>query len=120
MRSLPRPAPGTLRWWVIGSIGVAAGTAMAIWFGLSATVGLPSWQTTGYKVIDDQSVRVSFQVNSPDGKALTCTVTALARDFSAVGSRDVPIPASTREQTQQTVTLRTTSRAVTGEVKTCR
>lgn len=116
---LPRPAPGTLKWWVIGTIGVSAGVALAIWFGLSATVGLPTWQTTSYKVVDDQTVTVGFEVHSPGGKPLTCTVHALARDFSTVGSVEVAIPASASEVTTETVTVRTTSRAVTGEVKTC-
>ncbi|MEO5744566.1 MAG: DUF4307 domain-containing protein [Terracoccus sp.] len=116
---LPRPAPGTLRWWVIGTIGVGIGVAGAIWFGLSATLGLPSFQTVGYKVVDDQSVRVTFSVHSPDGAAVTCTVQALARDFSTVGTLEVPIPASAEADSQRTVTLRTTTRAVTGEVKTC-
>lgn len=116
---LPRPAPGTLRWWVIGTIGVSIGVAGAIWFGLSATLGLPSFQTVGYKVVDDQSVRVTFSVHSPDGAAVTCTVQALARDFSTVGTLDVPIPASADADSQLTVTVRTTTRAVTGEVRTC-
>lgn len=116
---LPRPAPGTLRWWVIGTIGVGLGVAWAIWWGLSATVGLPSFQTVGYKVVDDQSVRVTFSVHSPDGAAVTCRVQALARDFSTVGTLDVPIPASADADSQRTVTVRTTTRAVTGEVRTC-
>lgn len=119
MRSLPRPAPGTLRWWVIGTIGIGLGVAGAIWFGLSATVGLPSFETSGYKVVDDQSVRVAFSVHSPDGDPVTCTVQALARDFSTVGTLEVKIPASADADSTHTVTLRTTSRAVTGEVRTC-
>ncbi|EWS99918.1 secretion protein HlyD [Intrasporangium oryzae NRRL B-24470] len=116
---LPRPAPGTLRWWVIGTIGVAAGVALATWFGLAATVGRPSWQTTSYKVVDDRTVNVTFEVHSPDGKALTCIVQALARDFSTVGSLAVEIPASDSADSRHTVSVRTTSRAVTGEVRTC-
>ena len=116
---LPRPAPGTLRWWVIGTLGVAAGIAIATWLGLASTVGRPSWQTTSYKVVDDQTVTVSFDVHSPDGKAVTCTVQALARDFSTVGSLAVPIPASTSADSRHTVSVRTTSRAVTGEVRGC-
>ncbi len=114
-----RPAPGTLKWWVIGSIGIAAGIALATWLGLSATLGDPTWQTTAYKVLGDEQVRVSFQVYNPSGKALTCTVQALARDFGSVGSLDVPVPVSSSPESQYTVTVRTTSRAVTGDVKSC-
>lgn len=121
--TLPRPAPGTAKWWVVGIIGVGAGIALAVWFGLSSTVGLASFTTTGYKVLGDQSVRVTFELNRPAGKPTTCTIQALARDFSTVGSLDVtypaPPPGTGSLTTTETVTLRTTSRAVTGEVKTC-
>lgn len=117
--TLPRPAPGQLKWWVIGTVGILAGVALAIWFGLSATLGQPSWQTLGYKVISDQQVRVDFEVYRPGGTALTCTVEALARDFSPVGTSSVRVPASADETTRLSATLRTTSRAVTGQVRTC-
>jgi hypothetical protein len=116
---LPRPAPGTLKWWVVGTIGIGLGVALAIWFGLSATVGLPSWQTMGYKVVDNESVWVDFEVHSPNGQDLVCTVHALSRDFGVVGSTDVPVELAGASSARETVTLRTTSRAVTGEVKTC-
>lgn len=118
-KTLPRPAPGQLKWWVVGAVGILAGVALAIWFGLSATLGQPSWQTLGYKVLSDQQVRVDFEVYRPGGTALTCTVEALARDFSPVGTSSVRVPASADETTRMSATLRTTSRAVTGQVKTC-
>ena len=76
--TLPRPAPGTAKWWVIGTLGIAAGIAVAVWFGLASTVGLASFTTTGYKVIDDQSVRVTFELNRPADKPTTCTIQARA------------------------------------------
>jgi hypothetical protein len=117
--TLPRPAPGTAKWWVIGTLGIAAGIALAVWLGLSATLGRPSWQTVGYKVVDDQTVRVTFEVSRAGGKALTCTVEALARDFGTVGTARVAVPASVEETSTQTVTFRTASRAVTGRVRSC-
>ena len=117
--TLPRPAPGQLKWWVVGTVGILAGIALVVWFALSATLGLPSWQTLGYKVVSDQQVRVDFEVYRPGGAALTCTVEALARDFAPVGTSRVQVPASAEETTRQSVTLRTTSRAVTGQVRTC-
>jgi hypothetical protein len=117
--TLPRPAPGQLKWWVLGTVGILAGVGLAIWFGLSATLGQPSWQTVGYKVVSDQQVRVDFQVYRPGGTALSCTVEALARDFAPVGTSTVQVPASPDETTNETVTLRTTSRAVTGQVTSC-
>ena len=117
--TLPRPAPGQLKWWVVGTVGILAGVGLAIWFGLSATLGQPSWDTLGYKVVSDQQVRVDFQVTRPGGRPITCTIEALARDFSPVGTSTVQVAASAAETTTESATLRTTSRAVTGQVKTC-
>lgn len=116
---LPRPAPGTLKWWIIGSAGIAASVALVVWFALSATVGLPSWQTWGYKVVDDRTVTVTFDVNRPGGAPMTCTVEALDRDFGPVGSISVAVPQTETESSRHTATVLTTTRAVTGHVKTC-
>ncbi|NUO89551.1 MAG: DUF4307 domain-containing protein [Dermatophilaceae bacterium] len=118
-KTLPRPAPGQLKWWVIGTVGILGGVGLAIWFGLSATLGQPSWQTLRYQVVSDQQVRVDFEVYRPGGTALTCTIEALARDFSPVGTSSIQVPAGADETTRMSATLRTTSRAVTGQVRTC-
>lgn len=104
---------------MVGTVGILAGVGLAIWFGLSATLGQPSWQTLGYKVVSDQQVRVDFEVTRPGGRAMTCTVEALARDFSPVGTSTVQVAASAEETTTESATLRTTSRAVTGQVRSC-
>lgn len=117
--TLPKPAPGTLKWWIVGTVGIGAGVALAIWFGLSSTLGQPSWQTYSYKVVDDRSVSVTFEVHRPDGRPMTCTVRALDKDFAPVGSLSYAVPQTGEESSRHTVLVRTTTRAVTGEVKAC-
>jgi hypothetical protein len=114
-----RPAPGTLKWWIVGVIGIGAGIALVVWFALSATVGLPTWQTWAYKVVDDRTVTVTFDVTRPGGQPMTCTVEALDRDFGVVGSARHAVPQTETETSRHTATVRTTTRAVTGRVKTC-
>lgn len=116
---LPKPAPGTLKWWIIGVIGVGGGIALAVWFGLAATLGHPNWQTVSYKVVDDRTVTVSFDVTRPAGQPITCLVNALGADFSTVGSIEVKVPQADTDTTREQATVRTTTRAVTGTVKTC-
>jgi hypothetical protein len=116
---LPRPAPGTGKWWAIGLLGCAIGVALAVWFGLAATVGQVSWTDTGYEVIDDRTVEVRFEVHRQPGQAVTCTVRALDRGFGTVGTVEVSVPPSQRPSVSQAVLVRTTTRAVTGVVKTC-
>jgi len=116
---LPRPAPGTTRWWVIGTIGCAVGIAIAVWLGLASTVGQVSWTDIGYHVVDDGRVDVSYDVHRPSGKAVTCEVRALDSHFGTVGSVTVHVPAAGPDSVHRQTTVRTTSRAVTGVVQTC-
>ncbi|MEO5981556.1 MAG: DUF4307 domain-containing protein [Pedococcus sp.] len=116
---LPRPAPGTGRWWVIGTIGCTIGVALAVWLGLANSLGQITYTNTGYDVVDQRSVKVEFDVYRPAGEAVTCLLQALDTSFGVVGVLDVDIPASQERSVHREAVVRTTSRAVTGIVKTC-
>ena len=116
---LPRPAPGTARWWVIGTIGCAVGIALAVWLGLASTLGQVSWTDLGYHVVDDGRVDVSYDVHRPSGRDVTCVIRALDSHFGEVGTVSVHIPGTAEASVHRQTTVRTTSRAVTGVVKTC-
>jgi hypothetical protein len=116
--SLPRPAPGTGKWWLVGILGCAVGTALAVWLALANSLDRVTWTDTGYRVVDDRSVEVDFDVHRPSGQAAVCTVRALDHGFGTVGAVEVRIPAGERSVHRQ-VTVRTASRAVTGVVQRC-
>ena len=116
---LPRPAPGNRRWWAIGIAGCVVGTALAVWLGLTMSLGRVTWTDTGYRVVDDRTVEVEFDVHRPAGQAVTCVVRALDQGFGTVGTVEVRIPASGERSLHRQVTVRTTTRAVTGVVREC-
>ena len=116
---LPRPAPGTGRWWLVGTVGVVLASAVAVWLALANTVGRVTWVDTGYKVLDDRTVRVEFDVHREPGTAVTCRLEALDRSFGVVGTLDVEIPATDTRAVHHEAQVRTAARAVTGVVKTC-
>ncbi len=116
---IPRPAPGAAKWWVVATIGIALGCAMAVWFGLASTVGKPSWQDLGYRVIDDTTVDVTYLVSRPDGRDVTCVIRAMDQGFGTVGLVEVQIQGSDNSSVQRTTRVRTTTRAVTGVVRSC-
>ena len=116
---LPRPAPGTGRWWLIGIVGCAIGVALATWWGLASSLGQVTWTDTGYKVLDDRSVQVEFDVHRPDRQAVTCHLKAMDTTFGTVGVLDVEIPASSERSVHRVAVVRTASRAVTGVVDSC-
>ncbi|MCE1179176.1 MAG: DUF4307 domain-containing protein [Micrococcales bacterium] len=116
--SLPRPAPGQGKWWVMGAIGITIGVALATWFGLAISVGQITWKTTAYKVVSDSEASVTFEVHRPDGRATTCTVQALDVSYGVVGTLDVPVEAGPKVA-QRSATVKTTSRANTVTAKSC-
>ncbi|WP_270886217.1 DUF4307 domain-containing protein [Pedococcus sp. 5OH_020] len=115
----PRPAPGTGRWWLIGSVGCAIGVALAVWLGLANRLGAVTWEDTGYKVLDDRSVRVEFDVHRSPGQEVTCTVQAQDTAHGVVGQVQVRVPASAQRSVHQEVVVRTAARSVGGSVRGC-
>jgi len=109
----------TRRWWVVGTIGVAIGVALAVWFGLSASLGEVTWQDTGYQLHGDRAVDVRYDVTGATGRPVTCTIRALDRQHGAVGTVQVRLPASKQSTTHHVTRVRTTTAAVTGTVQSC-
>lgn len=116
--AIPRPAPENRKWWVIGTIGVAVMTAMAIWWGISASSGL-SYDNGPFKVVDARSVQVTFYVTNQDNKPIRCTLEAQDIGHNQVGVLEVNLPASGYTTTEYTRTVPTIRKAVTGIVDEC-
>ncbi len=116
---IPRPAPGDAKWWVVATIGILLGCAIAVWWGLASTIGKPSWTVMSYHVVDDRTVDVTYLVSRPTGREVTCVITALDSSFATVGLIEVSVPASGESSVKRTTRVRTTTRAVTGVVQSC-
>jgi hypothetical protein len=116
---IPHPAQGTSKWWVVGTIGILLGCAMAVWLGLASTLGKATAQDIGYRVLDDRTVEVTYRVSRPAGRDVTCVIRALDKGFATVGLVEVHIPGSDASTVERTTRVRTTTRAVTGLVRSC-
>lgn len=116
---LPRPAPGTARWWVVGTVGVLLGVGFATWFGIASTVGAVRPEVTGYVVESDSSVVVEYDLHRPEGTAVTCRVDALDGGKARVGTVEDAVPADGPTSVHREVRVRTSVRAVTGVVDSC-
>ena len=116
---IPRPAPGAAKWWAVATIGILLGSALAVWWGMASTVGKPAWTVMSYRVVDDRNVDVTYLVSRPTGRDVTCVITALDRSFATVGLVEVHVPGSDVTSVKRTTRVRTTTRAVTGVVKSC-
>ena len=116
---LPRPEPGTGRWWVVGVVGVGLAVALVVWWGWRTTAGAVRPQVTGYEVLSNSEVRVEYRVQRPEGVAVDCEVAALDRRKGRVGVVTDHVPAAGPTLVDREVTVRTSARAVTGVVESC-
>lgn len=116
---LPRPAPGTTRWWVLGTLGCLAAVGVIVWWGIVSTVGSVRPEVTGYVVQSDTSIVVEYDLHRPEGTAVVCRITALDGGRNRVGTVEDAVPATGPASVHRTVQLRTSVRAVTGVVDSC-
>ncbi|WP_284288097.1 DUF4307 domain-containing protein [Angustibacter aerolatus] len=104
-------------------LGVAAGVVVALAFGVWAAVTQWSvdvhWQQIGYVVEGDAAVQVTYDVQRPRDRVLTCRLRALDEHKTAVGIASVTVPAGGPSEVRRTDVVRTSARAVTGLVDSC-
>jgi hypothetical protein len=103
------------------AVGVLAlaGLAWLLWAALFHANPPIRSTLVGYQVASDTSVSVMFQVVKDPEYSATCVIRARDQEGTEVGRREVGIPLGVREATL-TEQLRTTRRAITGEVRDCR
>ena len=116
---LPRPAPGTTRWWVIGTLGCLAAVGVIVWWGIVSTAGSVRPEVTSYQVQSDTSILVEYDLHRPEGVAVVCRISALDGGRNRVGTVEDAVPAQGPASVHRVVTLRTSVRAVTGVVDSC-
>jgi hypothetical protein len=116
---LPRPAPGTTHWWVIGIVGCLAAVGVIVWWGITTTVGSVMPEVTGYHVDSDASITVEYDLHRPAGVAVVCRISALDGGHNRVGTVEDQVPAQGPTSVHRVVSLRTSVRAVTGVVDSC-
>ena len=116
---LPRPAPGTTRWWVVGVVGCLTAVGVIVWWGITSTTGSVRPEVTGYEVRSDTSVVVEYDLHRPAEVAVVCRISALDSGHNRVGTVEDAVPAQGPTSVHRVVLLRTSVRAVTGVVDTC-
>jgi hypothetical protein len=73
----------------------------------------------GAQVVDDTTTTVTFEVQKQASATAVCTVRALNAGFAEVGLVDVRVGPGAKDAVTVTATVRTSERAVSGNVKAC-
>ncbi len=102
----------------VAGVVLLVGATLAVFLWSRAARPPIDFTVSGYQVLGDDSTRVDFTVDKPDGTAVSCRVVAQDRSADVVGSQDVALPAAGRQVTRS-VTVRTRGRAVVGTVVSC-
>ena len=108
-----RPAP-----LAAAVLGGALLTAYGVWIAVAQSQG-PAFSEISHRIVDDRTAEIRFSVTREPGTAVRCQVHALDGSSSEVGLLQVDVPASAERDVQESVQVRTTSRAVTVGVESC-
>lgn len=113
-----RPLRRRAFWVAVGAAGAASVLALS-WFTFANTLDDVGFDETGYEVIDERTVTLSFQATPPSGVTFACALQALDEDFGVVGWRVVEYPGSDTVTRTLAETIPTVGLATTGTVHSC-
>ncbi|WES64959.1 DUF4307 domain-containing protein [Microbacter sp. GSS18] len=115
-----RTRPGATRWIVAAVIVLAVvGFGAVGWSIFTANVDAVDADTSGFEVVDEHSVAVSFQFSGPVGRSIACALEAQDVEHGIVGWKVVEYPASDLPARAFREVLSTTGVATTGLVNSC-
>lgn len=105
-------------WVVVGAVvaTAVAGLAWLTWANASDAVAA---DVTGFEVLDEHRVALTFQITAPVDSAVACALEAQDSEHGVVGWRVVEYPASRSHAQAFTETIPTLAQATTGLVNAC-
>ncbi|GAA1939831.1 hypothetical protein GCM10009775_34720 [Microbacterium aoyamense] len=108
------------RWglWIGIALGIVAAVVVA-WMTVASSASAVDADTTGFRLVDDRTVEVTFQFTSPPGRGVACAVEAQDAEHGTVGWKVVEFEASEAHGRAYRATLPVTAVAVTGFVNNC-
>ncbi len=105
---------------VAAVVAAALGLGTVIWSAFGVVTVPVRTQETGFTIIDDAAIELSFVVAKAPSAVAQCRIRALNPSFAEVGARDVLIGASEFGSVQVTARIATSERATTALVQDCR
>ncbi|MDA4895591.1 MULTISPECIES: DUF4307 domain-containing protein [Microbacterium] len=105
--------------WIIGGALAAIVIVVAGWITVRSTADQVDVTGTGFEVLDEHAVTVSFQITAPRDRDVHCIVEAQDEEFGIVGWRVLDYPASAEHSRAFTEKVPTVGLATTGLVNTC-
>ncbi len=107
-----------LGWIALGVVAVGATVALG-WSTVATSMSSVDVDATGYAVVDDHTVTVTFQVVAPRDATVACALEAQDEEHGIVGWRVIELPLEGGRTQAFTETIPTTAEATTGLVNSC-
>ena len=108
------------RWVIIlGLVVVVAIIGGFGWMTVANSLESVDADTTGFTVVDDRTVSLSFQVTAPTNREVACILEAQDEQHGIVGWRVLVIPPSSEHTRAFVETIPTTAGATTGLINAC-
>ncbi|WP_243073538.1 DUF4307 domain-containing protein [Microbacterium sp. SS28] len=107
--------------WVVGigaAVAILAVGAFA-WMTVEGSLDAVDADATGFEVVDDHGVVLSFQVSAPAGSAIACALEAQDEGHGVVGWKVVELPPADTHARAFRETIPTVAEATTGFVNSC-
>ncbi|MFJ6679037.1 DUF4307 domain-containing protein [Microbacterium sp. NPDC091382] len=107
-----------LTWVIVAAVAVAA-TGLLAWSTVSNALDSVDADSTGFTLVDEHTVEVSFQVSIRPDTRVACALEAQDPDHGIVGFRVVELASSDDHTRSLTERIPTTAEATTGFVRSC-
>ena len=99
---------------------VLAAVVWAVLTGVGGASNATDLQTTGFTIENDSTVTIGWEVTGQADVPLVCAIEAQDQDGSVLGLVEVRVPVTGEPARPGTTTVRTTRRADTGLIQSCR
>ena len=106
-------------WLALAAVAPIGALAWVVWAGVGQARADVRWSDVGFRVVDNQSVDVTYDVGKDPSSTAICTLQAFDRDKGTVGLAQVTLGPRERKVTRNVATVRTSALAVTGVVRDC-
>jgi hypothetical protein len=105
--------------WGLGGVFAVVLVAWVVWAGFDAPSSEIEARDTRHEILDEHSVKVTFEVSMPRNSSASCAVEALNEGFTIIGWKVVDIPPSDTYTRSFTEIVRTTELSNTGLIYRC-
>lgn len=104
---------------VAAAVVAVAALVWAAWAGPGLVDREVRWRDVGYEVVDDLTLRVTFDVVKDPDATVVCTVQGLNAGYAVVGAVQVEVGPASGRTVRRTVEVPTQERAVAGVADRC-